>query len=226
MSTPTPGTTPSAGTSRPPTSARPPTVSPTTPFPSSPSITGTTTSALPAPVAQPNAPSNLVITGLLSGAVLAALLSACIAVWGARRKSREEERACQRDLFARAFEAYAAYKELPYAIRRRRHDEPAAERVRLSEVGREIQGRLSYYLAWTAAESDAVGNAYAALVGELRKVAGAAMRQAWQDPPIHDDHKMNIPPEIIDLSALRPLEEAYTRAVRAHLQALSPWWAK
>ena len=55
------------------------------------------------------------------GAVLAALLSACIAVWAARRKSREEERARQRDLFASAFKAYAAYKELPYAIRRRRH---------------------------------------------------------------------------------------------------------
>jgi len=177
-------------------------------------------------VAQQVAPSSLAITGLLSGALFAALLSACIAVWTARRKSREEERGRQRDLFAKAFESYADYKELPYAIRRRRHDEPAAERIRLSEITREVQGRPSYYLAWTAAESTNVGDAYATLVAELRRVAGGAMRQAWQDPPIEDDHKMNIPPTIIDLSALKPFEEAYTHAVRIHLVALAPWWAK
>ena len=90
-------------------------------------------------------------TALLSGAVAAALISAivtsCIAELTARRKSREEERSRQRDLFASAFQAYAAYRELPYAVRRRRHDEPAAERVRLSETTREIQSRLSYSTA-------------------------------------------------------------------------------
>ncbi|MET7423621.1 hypothetical protein [Dactylosporangium sp. NPDC005555] len=166
------------------------------------------------------------IAALLSGALFAALLSACVAVWTARRKGREEERARQRDLFAAAFEAYAAYKELPYAIRRRRHDEPAAERIRLSETIREIQGRLSYFLAWTAAESSIVGDTYATLVRELRKTAGGAMRQAWLDAPIQDDHAMNIPLAVIDLAALTPLEEAYSQAVRDHLVALSPWWAK
>jgi hypothetical protein len=43
-----------------------------------------------------------------------------------------------------------------YAIRRGRHDESAAERVRLSEATHEIQGRLSYYVAWTATESSIV----------------------------------------------------------------------
>jgi hypothetical protein len=60
-------------------------------------------------------------------------------------------------------------------------------------------------------------------IGRQRR---GAMRQAWQEPPIEDDQKMNIPPEIIDLSPLRQLEEEYTLAVRGHLKALSPWWAK
>lgn len=225
MSTPTPGPTASTGPVLP--AVRTPSTTATSPQVPRPSSTAVTVSPqAPATVAQQVAPSTLAITGLLSGALFAALLSACIAVWAARRKSREEERARQRDLFAKAFESYADYKELPYAIRRRRHDQPEDERIRLSEITREVQGRLSYYLAWTAAESTNVGDAYGTLVAELRKVAGGAMRQAWQDPPIEDDHKMNIPPTIIDLSALKPFEEAYTQAVRIHLDALSPWWAK
>jgi len=173
---------------------------------------------------------DLAATALVSGAVFAAILTAtvmaCITVWTARRKSREEERARQRDLFAGAFQAYAAYKEMPYAIRRRRHDEPAAERIRLSEVTREIQGRLSYYIAWTAAESSTVGDAYAALVRELRQVAGGAMREAWAAEPITDDPAMNLPPTVIDLSTLTPLESTFTEVVRAHLAAIAPWWTR
>ncbi|MFG1672904.1 hypothetical protein [Micromonospora sp. NPDC049282] len=175
---------------------------------------------------QPQAVSTLAVAGVLSGAVFAAVLTACITVWTARRKSREEERARQRDLFASAFQAYATYKEMPYAIRRRRHDDGAAERVRLSEATREIQSKLSYFTAWTAAESSTVGEAYTALVRELRKVAGGAMREAWQATPITEDPGMNIPPTVIDLSSLPPLETAFTDAVRAHLDALAPWWAR
>ena len=35
-----------------------------------------------------------------------------------------------------------------------------------------MQAKLSYYTAWTKAESDEVGRAYETLVDELRKVAG------------------------------------------------------
>jgi hypothetical protein len=47
------------------------------------------------------------------------------------------------------------------------------------------------------------------------------MRQAWHDPPIEEDHKINNRLTIIDLSALKPFEEAYTHAVRTHLVALA-----
>ncbi|MEN3539357.1 hypothetical protein AAH991_29895 [Microbispora sp. ZYX-F-249] len=193
-------------------------------------MTGTASPVPAAPGAQLSPASNSVTAAVLSAAVIAAIISAtvaaCTAVWTTRRKSREEERARQRDLFARAYQAYAAYKEMPYAIRRRRHDDAAAERIRLSETTREIQSQLSYFAVWTAAESGAVGDAYAALVRELRKVAGGAMREAWLAEPIIDDAAMNIPPAVIDLSSLTPLEEAFTDAVRAHLAAIAPWWTK
>jgi hypothetical protein len=37
---------------------------------------------------------------------------------------------------------------------------------------------------------------------------------------------MNIPPTIIDLSSLTPLEAAFTDAVREHLITIAPWWAR
>jgi hypothetical protein len=113
--------------------------------------------------------------------------------WMARRRSREEERARIRHTFAAAFEAYTAYKEFPHAIRRRRGDDPEAERIRLSETLRAVQEKLSYYLAWTQAESAEVGQQYEKLVAEARRVAGRAMHDAWNDPPRATDSEMNIP---------------------------------
>jgi hypothetical protein len=101
----------------------------------------------------------------------------------ARRRSREEERARIRHTFAAAFEAYTAYKEFPHAIRRRRGDDPEAERIRLSETLRAVQEKLSYYLAWTQAESAEVGQQYEKLVAEARRVAGRAMHDAWTTRP-------------------------------------------
>lgn len=169
----------------------------------------------PAPAAVST--SGLVLAALLSGAVIAAVIAAMVNTMLARRKSLEEERARVRTVFAEAFEAVAAYKEFPYAIRRRRADVPAEERVRLSDGLREVQTRLTYYTAWTSAESETVGKAYADLVGELRRLAGGACREAWLAEPITRDSEMNIPRKIVDLSSLSELETAYTDAARVYL---------
>lgn len=44
-----------------------------------------------------------------------------------------DERRRRRDIHARALEAVAQYYEMPFLIRRRRHDEPSLERARLTE---------------------------------------------------------------------------------------------
>jgi hypothetical protein len=161
--------------------------------------------------------SGLFLAALLSGAVVAALIAAAVNTALARRKSLEEERSRVRTVFAEAFEAVSAYKEFPYAIRRRRADVPAEERVRLSEELRKVQTRLTYYLAWTGAESQEVGDAYKALVAQLRRLAGSACRDAWLADPITEDSQMNIGPDLVDLSALADLETAYTRAAQTYL---------
>jgi hypothetical protein len=214
----------------------------TTPTPTSTSVapagTTTTTSAPvtqasvavpttgPLPATSPGVSSAGLVGAIISGAFLAAMLAGVVNVWIARRRSREEERARVRNTFAAAFEAYTAYKEFPYAIRRRRADDPDGERSRLSEALRAVQEKLSYYLAWTAAESADVGEEYAKLVAEARRVAGSAMHDAWNDPPRATDPEMNIPPDIVDLSQLAPAEDAYMQAVRQHLSSLTPWWVR
>lgn len=153
----------------------------------------------------------LLVTAILSGAFLAALITATINLWLARRRSREEERNRLRNSFAEAFAAYSAYKEFPYAIRRRRADVAAEERIRLSEALREIQASLAYHLAWTTTESETVGQAYTNLVQQVRRTAGAAMHEAWKAPPTESDDTMNIPPSVIDLSPLAPHSRLHGR---------------
>jgi hypothetical protein len=165
----------------------PPTPTPSASLaPTTPMTVTTSTTSVPAQVpTAPAAPVNQgdLISVFITGAVIAAIVGAVVNIALARRKSLEEERARVRTTFAEAFQAVAEYKELPYAIRRRRHDEPEAERVRLSEALREVQTKLSYYMVWTKAESDEVGRLYGSLVAELRKVAGTACHDAWLAPP-------------------------------------------
>jgi hypothetical protein len=162
---------------------------------------------------------------VLTASVVAALITGSINLWLARQRSREEERARVRSTFAAAYQAYADYKEMPFAVRRRDAAKPADERLRLSETLRAVQSRLSYYESWTMLESPSAGNAYSAMVKQLRVVAGGAMRAGWDEPGLSDDVGMNIPPAIIDLSSLLPYESAYREAVAAHLDEVAPRWA-
>jgi hypothetical protein len=175
------------------------------------------TGPAPSPTASGTASNDLFFSAVFSSAVIAALLTATFNGVLARRKSLEEERARLRSTFAEAFEVAVSYKEMPYAIRRRRRDEPGAERVRLSEELRKIQTKLSYYQVWIAGESVVIGDAYTNLVGELRRVAGRACHDAWKASACWDDREMNVGPEVVDLSALLPFEQTYISAVQLHL---------
>jgi hypothetical protein len=217
-------------TSPTPTPAAPPT--PTDPIPSLiPPAATTTTGTTPTPAPAPNdapAISGGGLTGaVLSAAVVAAIVSGSITTALARRATRLEERARVRTTIAEAYQAYADYKEFPYAIRRRRHDQDGEERIRLSEEVRRVQSRLSFYQAWTRAEDPTTGAAYNDLVGQLRRVAGASMRAAWLEPPLDNDAGMNIGPNRVDLTGLKAAEEAFLQAAESHVKGLTaPWWRR
>lgn len=204
-----------------------------TPTPSPSQTTGgvTTTSTTPTPTPTPKVQvsgfGGLIVAALLSGAVVAAAVAATVNVWLARRKSREEDRARVRTTLAEAFQAYAAYKEFPYAIRRRRADVPAEERVRLSEALRGVQARLCYYEAWTSAEHESTGIAYKTLVTQVRIIAGGSMREGWTQPALDNDPGMNIGPDVVDLSELNQYEQAFIEAAAAHVEGLGlTWWQR
>ena len=189
--------------------------------------TAATATSSPAPtiiINPPPAAAGGLLAALLSGAVIAAAMGAAITVWQARRTSHEQNRARVRATLAEAFQAYSEYKECPYAIRRRRADQPAEERLRLSEALRSVQARLSYYQAWTRIEHPPTGEAYAALLTQGRIVAGGAMRAAWNGPALDSDADMNIGPDQVDLTALSPYEQAFLDAASAHLHALHKAW--
>lgn len=189
-----------------------------------PATTITTHSSSPAaPVATAAAPSTVGAWVGFAAVLLTAAVVATWNVWLARRQSREEERSRQRTAFAEAFKAYGRYRELPYAIRRRRADEAAEERARLSEVAREIQAEVTYHQAWMDLENSDVAAAYLALVTELRNVAGGHMREAWKRAAITSESEMNI---VIDMGSLTTLESCYLGSVRQHLLRLSPWWCR
>lgn len=193
----------------------------TLPLPRSATHAGTTASSSPLPWSGAGSStgysvSNLLLGLLLSGAVVAAVVNIALT----RRKSLEDERTRMRNTCAEAFEAVAAYKEFPYAIRRRRHDTPEAERVRLSEELRHIQARLSYYTAWMRSEDAKLAAAFDDLVANLRRIAGRACHDAWLAPPASADSDMNFPAGVIDLCGLAQYEDAYIAAVKIHADGL------
>jgi hypothetical protein len=157
--------------------------------------------------------------------VVAAIVSSWVNTALARRATRLEERARVRSTLAEAFQAYADYKEFPYAIRRRRGDQLSEERVRLSEEVRRVQSRLSYYEAWTLAESPETVAAYNELTKQLRRVAGASTREAWKGPALDNDEGTNIGLDRVDLRELKEAEQTFLRAAETHVAALTaPWW--
>lgn len=163
--------------------------------------------------------SSQVLGLLLGSAVVAALVSAAVGLITQSWTARLQVAARRRELYAKALEACVAYRELPYAIRRRRHDQPEEERIRLSEILRAIQQQLAFYAAWIESESPEVASSYRALVQATRTLAGGQMHAAWEAATARTDAQMNIAG--IDYGDLVPLETSYLRSVRDHL---APWW--
>lgn len=148
-----------------------------------------------------------VVAGLF--AVAAALVTLAINYFNDRQDRR-------RKLYADAFAAVAAYWEYPYAIRRRNHSEPAAERTRISDQFRDVQIGVAFHQAWIKTENKRVGKAYEELVATTRSVMGAQAKTAWEASPITADAEMNLGDKITR-EGLPEAEDTYLTAVRDHL---------
>ena len=126
-----------------------------------------------------------------------------------------------REVFSKAYAVVQEYKEFPYVVRRRMVSSPEEERVRISSELRKVQADLAFYSTWLMTESFHVHRSYAELLGQLRRVTGTAMHEAWLEPAVEDDSKMNMPD--MSQSALIPYEAVYLKEVRDHLSLLPRW---
>lgn len=117
-----------------------------------------------------------------------------------------DERRRRLDIHARALEAVAQYYEMPFLIRRRRHDEPSSERARLAERFANVQAELANCEALIRADRDKdVRRTYSVLIKSLRTYAGGEASRAWEAAPITSDKEMGMG-AVID--ALKPIVES------------------
>lgn len=152
-------------------------------------------------------------------AIIAAVITGVIAVITLIINGRRARSDRQRELFGAAFGDVASYCEFPYVVRRRRHDQPEEERVRMSTELSDVQRRLNHNRAALRVEAPRVARAYAALVSAAKATAGASIRQGWNQTPVTADTEIHVTD--VDLSAVQPFEDAYLTAVADHL-ALIP----
>lgn len=156
-------------------------------------------------------------------AVIAAVIAAVATLIALYVNGRRAHKHRQRALFAAAFGDVAAYKEFPYIVRRRRHDTPAEERIRISSDLSEVQRKLNHNRAVLQVEAPRVARAYAELVVATRGTAGGVISTGWDLDPMVDDHGMHVTD--VDLSPLQPFEDRFLQAAADHL-ALTPWWVR
>lgn len=157
--------------------------------------------------------------GVLQPAVIAALVAAGMSLLLGLHKAAREDRERRRKMFADAYGVYAAYREMPFVIRRRRADTAADERARIGDELRQLQQQIGYFIAWTKLESTDVGEAYSKLIAAARRTAGREMHRAWaESAAVAQDPDMNITD--VNLDACNDAEDEYLEAVRQHLR---PW---
>lgn len=144
-----------------------------------------------------------------------ALLGVIMTLWTSGRRAHRER---LRELYAGGWSAVQAYKKMAFAVRRRNLEERAAERVRLSDVMREIQQDIAYHEALIGRErSGRVAAEYRNLVTKTREIAGGIVRRSWNEEPISSDTQMHSPEIAAELSALKCHEDAYMSAVAGEL---------
>jgi hypothetical protein len=151
---------------------------------------------------------------------LAAAIAAAASLFTLWVAGLRADRARRRALCAKALEAALAYREFPYVIRRRNHEELPAERVRISEALREVQRDIALYESMLRVERHRrIYVEYHNLIKKTREIAGGYMREEWQRPPITADVEMNVPGGF-DYTRLGAEEKAYMDATADALR----WW--
>ncbi len=154
---------------------------------------------------------------------LIGLLGVALTLWVNARRADQDRR---RNTHSRAIEAVVAYLQMPYAIRRRRHESEhaSAERVRLTESFTAVQAALASSEALMRTDPDpVVRQRYAELVTILRQGAGGEASRAWGLPPITRDDEMGMGEVHAALTQVRDEQKRFERAAARSTQ---PRWRR
>lgn len=152
---------------------------------------------------------------LWAPAIVAAIVAAAVSVTTFALSGRRARLDRQRQVFGDAFEAVMRYREYPFIVLRRSKDEPAKERVRISNDLSEVQAKLNGFKARLRVEAPFVSDRYAELVAATRKIAGPMITQAWNNGAVEEDSQVHNPGW--DFSGLQIYDDAYVRSVADHL---------
>lgn len=157
---------------------------------------------------------------LLQSGVVAALVAAVVSITTLLAGGRRARLDRQRQVFADAFEACAAYREFAFIVRRRA-DDSAEERARITGLLSDVQHRLASLEARVLVEAPRVGVAFSRLVADTRAVAGSLIKSGWDSPPLPADRTGRI--EDVDFTPLDAPQAEYLDAVRDHLGHGPAW---
>ncbi len=131
----------------------------------------------------------------ISGPVAGSIIAFVGVIAGLWLSGDRTERQRRRDLHARSLAAILAYQEMPFMIRRRRHEpeHASSERVRLAAHFSTVKAELTTCQVLLAADGDErLSASYETLVKVAQRTAGAEAHDAWNSPPITTDTEMNM----------------------------------
>ena len=167
-------------------------------------------------------PLGLTITDVGAVTLIAAGIAAIVSLLTLWVTGAREARERRRRSYAEALTAVVAYREFPYAVRRRRDDIPG--RSGSACPRRCAKSSASSRSTPHGSNSKAAPihvDAFMALVAETRKVAGGYIHDAWNAEPVKNDEDMNIAG--IDYSTMPAFESAYLAEVTKDLSWFQIW---
>ncbi len=154
-----------------------------------------------------------------TSAILAALVSAAVALATVAWNGRSNRLDRQRQLFAEALGVVMAYREFVFIVRRRPNDDPQTRHQITSELSR-VQAQLNTFRGQLLVEAPRVGRRYEELVDETRRLVGQYIHLAWDTPPI--THDSGVHALDVDYGSLAAYDAAHLSSVADHLSVI---WA-
>lgn len=156
----------------------------------------------------------------MDAAVIAAIISAALAVLAFFLNQRLASLERCRGACAEALGEALAWLELPYRIRRRT-DDKAETLASLAERIHHLQERLAFHESWLQVEVPGAYEPYRTLVRGIRDGSRDALKQSWEETPKTEAKDMNIGD--VPAPDVRELREAFCEAARRDLAVWRIW---